>query len=111
MLSFNCGKCVCVHNLAHYKKDENDTDHFQQLVALIQMCHNDSLAFGNRTVYANKLAVFSEGIDLMQHELILFTKRGVSITFITHVRELQEKKPSLSPRKPDDDVRDKDLGH
>ena len=80
-------------------------------MALIQMCHNDSLAFWNSSVYANKLAVFSEGIDLMQHELILFTKRDESVShpYLT-CESNRERKTPLSPVKPDDDVRDKDLG-
>jgi hypothetical protein len=40
-------------------------------VALVEVGHHDTLAFGNRTVDAYEFAIFAHAIDLVEGELVL----------------------------------------
>ena len=48
------------------------TYHLQQFMAFVQVSHNDTLSFRNVTVYAHELAIFSQGINLVKSELVLY---------------------------------------
>lgn len=58
------------------------TYHLQQLVALVKMCHQYPLTFGDATVLgADKLAVFPHLVDLVQRQLILSQPQLLSKPF------------------------------
>ena len=40
-------------------------------MALVKMCHDDTLSFWYRAINTDKLAVFAHGVNLVQRELIL----------------------------------------
>ena len=39
--------------------------HFQQLVAFVQMCHDDALTLWHRAIDTDELAILPHGVDLM----------------------------------------------
>ena len=45
--------------------------HFNELMTLVEVRHDDALAFGDVTLLANELAVLPHGVDLEEGELIL----------------------------------------
>lgn len=44
---------------------DGHTHHLEQLVTLVQVCHDDALAFWDVAVVANKFAIFAQGVDLV----------------------------------------------
>ena len=57
---------TCIHNSHHSK----------ELVAFIQVGHDDTLTFGNVPIGAHEMTIFPQGSDLMQRKLILRSKRS-----------------------------------
>jgi hypothetical protein len=52
-------------------------------MALIEMCHDDSLSFGDCPIDTYEFAVFPHGVDLIQSELVLYKKCTISISEAT----------------------------
>ena len=53
------------------------TNHFQELMAFVQMGHDDTLPFGYCAIHTDELAVSPHRVNLMQSELILDDRHGV----------------------------------
>ena len=78
---------VCLHSFLQLHRDSSatsprvlqrrDTHHLQQLVALIEVRHDNTLPFRYGTVHADELAVLPHGVNLVQGQLIL-SRREVS---------------------------------
>ncbi len=47
------------------------TDHLEELVAFVQVGHDDALSLRDRPVYANELPLLPHRVDLMQRKLVL----------------------------------------
>lgn len=55
-------------------------------MTLVQVCHDDALTFWDNTVVTNEFAVFAQGVDLVQRELILL---GL-VRDITHMLRVKD---------------------
>ena len=55
------------------------TYHLYKLVALVEVCHNDTLPFWDRPICADEPTIFPHGVDLEQCKLILLKEEGERI--------------------------------
>lgn len=52
-------------------------------MALIEMCHDDALAFGDSPIDTYEFAVFPHRVDLIQSELVLYKECAIKISDAT----------------------------
>jgi hypothetical protein len=52
-------------------------------MALIEMCHDDALSFGDCPINTYEFAVFPHRVDLIQSELVLYKECTINISDTT----------------------------